>query len=144
MSDRLAALLLVVAAAAYGAAAWHLEVPFAYEPVGPRAFPLMIAALVALAAAALAAQPDPEPHWPSPALLARSALVVGTLALYAALFSALGFPLSTAAATLVLGRTFGAGWTKCAAGGLGLGLGLYLLFDRVLDVTLPLGPLSPG
>ncbi|GAB4452173.1 MAG: hypothetical protein OHK0026_17090 [Rhodocyclaceae bacterium] len=112
--------------------------------MGPRAFPLMIAALVAAAALVLAARPDPEPRWPGRALLLRSALAVAVLASYAGLFSALGFPLSTAAATVALGRLFGATWMKCAAGGAGLGLGLYLLFDRLLEVTLPLGPIATG
>ncbi|MEZ5740870.1 MAG: hypothetical protein R3E68_16370 [Burkholderiaceae bacterium] len=36
-------------------------------------------------------------------------------------------------------RLFGATWTQAVLTGLALGVGLFLLFDRLLDVVLPLG-----
>lgn len=141
MGDRLLGAAVLVCAALYGVVAWRLQVPFAYEPVGPRAFPMLIAALIALCAAVLLARPDANPRWPGPALAFKSALLVGVLVLYGALFASLGFMLSTAAATVAIGRLFGGTWPGCAAGGLVIGAGLYLLFDFLLGVSLPLGSL---
>ena len=43
-----------------------------------------------------------------------------------------------------IGRFFGGTWGKLVIGGALLGVSLYLLFDRVLDVTLPLGTVFGG
>jgi len=41
-----------------------------------------------------------------------------------------------------LARLYGGRWPLSIASGLILGVGLYLLFDKALDVPLPLGVLS--
>ena len=41
-----------------------------------------------------------------------------------------------------VGIAFGGTWKQALAGGVGLGLGLYLLFDKLLDVVLPTGWLA--
>jgi len=41
-----------------------------------------------------------------------------------------------------VGMAFGGGWKKSLMGGIGIGLALYLLFDKLLDVVLPTGVLS--
>jgi putative tricarboxylic transport membrane protein len=61
---------------------------------------------------------------------------------YALLFQWLGFPLATAVMAIPVGLAFGGNWRQSLAGGIGLGLGLYLLFDKLLDVVLPTGLLS--
>jgi putative tricarboxylic transport membrane protein len=58
---------------------------------------------------------------------------------YALLFDKLGFVLSTALMTVPLARFFGGTWKQAVAGGAVLGVALFLLFDRLLDVVLPTG-----
>jgi putative tricarboxylic transport membrane protein len=41
-----------------------------------------------------------------------------------------------------VGIAFGGSWRQSLAGGAGLGLALYVLFDKLLDVVLPTGLLS--
>ena len=41
-----------------------------------------------------------------------------------------------------VGMAFGGSWKQALAGGLGLGLLLFLGFDKLLDVVLPTGLLS--
>jgi putative tricarboxylic transport membrane protein len=41
-----------------------------------------------------------------------------------------------------VGLAFGGNWKQSLAGGVCLGLGLFLLFDKLLEVTLPTGVLS--
>ncbi|MNU10441.1 hypothetical protein D3C72_2575910 [compost metagenome] len=43
---------------------------------------------------------------------------------------------------LPVGMAFGGSWKQSLAGGAALGLVLFLLFDKVLDVVLPVGPLA--
>ena len=61
---------------------------------------------------------------------------------YAALFQMLGFTLATALMAVPVGMAFGGSWKQSLAGGVGLGVVLYLLFDKLLDVVLPTGLLS--
>ena len=61
---------------------------------------------------------------------------------YAALFETLGFPLATALMALPVGMAFGGSWKQSLVGGVVMGLLLYLMFDKLLDVVLPTGLLS--
>lgn len=124
---------------------WHgydLEAPFAYEPVGPKAFPLLIALIIALCGVRLIvkggnpAEPNP------PGANARIAIMVGLVAGYAFLFQWLGFVIATAAMTILVGRLFGGSWVKSAIGGVVMSVGFFFLFDRALDVVLPTGLLG--
>jgi putative tricarboxylic transport membrane protein len=43
---------------------------------------------------------------------------------------------------LPVGMAFGGSWKQSLAGGAAMGLLLYLMFDKLLDVVLPTGLLS--
>ena len=70
------------------------------------------------------------------------ALSVLTVFIYAFLFQLLGFTLATTLMSIPVGMAFGGTWKQSLLGGAGLGLGLFLLFDKLLDVVLPTGVLS--
>ncbi len=74
--------------------------------------------------------------------LKATALCAGAVLAYALLFQMLGFPLATALMAVPVGMAFGGTWKQALTGGAALGLALYLLFDKVLDVVLPAGPLA--
>ena len=142
MSDRLLGFCALIFA---GLMAWFghdLQAPFSYEPVGPRAFPMLIALIIALCGAWLLYKNWNKPRqgeaidWP------RLMLMVVYIFIYALLFEALGFILATAIVTVLIGRLFGGSWVKMAISGLIMGIVFFLLFDRALDVVLPLGPLE--
>ena len=139
MSDRIFAGAWLVVTALIAWATWQIEVPFSYEPIGPRAFPWLICAFMAAAAARMLLRPDAEPEWPRRALLVKSALLMAAMIAYAFAFEPLGFPLATALVCMVVGRAFGGSWLQGLVAGAGLGIGLYFFFDRLLEVTLPLG-----
>ena len=58
---------------------------------------------------------------------------------YALLFDKLGFVISTALMSIPLSRYFGGTWKQSLLAGAGLGVILFLLFDKLLDVALPIG-----
>lgn len=144
MSDRLFAVLWIAFCAAVAWMAWQIEAPFSYEPIGPRAYPLLLAGAMAAAAAWILVKPDRDPDWPRGAGRVKAVLLVVAFIAYAFLFEWLGFPLATALVTVAVGRLFDGGWKVVVAGGVGLGAGLWYFFDRLLDVTLPLGRLFTG
>lgn len=122
--------------------AWGFQAPFAYDPVGPRAYPLLLLALMGAGSLWLIVKPGLlEQRLDLPAAL-RSALCVLALLAYALTFEALGFVVSTALATFVLGLLFTGRALLCAISAVLMGVLLYSLFDLLLDVPLPLGLLE--
>ncbi|UXC38794.1 tripartite tricarboxylate transporter TctB family protein [Cupriavidus gilardii] len=143
-SDRVFAIawLLLSAAAAWVATGFIAE--FSYEPVGPRAFPLLLCVLMALCSVWLLLFPGPRVAWPERRGTMRLAIMVLALLAYALVFQWLGFAIATALLTIVLGRLFGGGWRACVVTGAVMGISLFFLFDRWLEVTLPIGSLIEG
>lgn len=122
--------------------AWGFQAPFAYDPVGPRAYPLLLLALMGAGSLWLIIKPGMlEQRLNMPAAL-RSALCVLALLAYALTFEPLGFVISTALATFVLGLLFTGRPLPCAISAVLMGVLLYSLFDLLLDVPLPLGLLD--
>jgi putative tricarboxylic transport membrane protein len=144
MSDRIFSVVWLAFCAGVAWLAWKIDAPFSYEPIGPRAFPLLLAGVMALSVGWLILKPDREPDWPRGRLRAKSIVMLVAFLAYAMLFEWLGFPLATALVTITVGRLFDGGWKSVVAGGVGLGIGLWYFFDKLLDVTLPLGRLWTG
>lgn len=146
MADRILGVLCVLLAGAMAWAAHGYAAEISYEPVGPRAFPTLLAAVLALAGLWLALRParaagaaSADAHGGMGLPLA---LTVGAMLAYALLFQWLGFVLATALMTVPVGRCFGGRPLPLLATGLGLGLGLFFLFDKLFDVILPTGVLA--
>ncbi|PSJ42589.1 tripartite tricarboxylate transporter TctB family protein [Zobellella endophytica] len=144
MADRLFSLALMVAAVALGAAAWRLEVPFQYEPVGPKAIPLILAALLFGTAAWLMIRPDRLKEAYGGGMFGRHLLVVLCLLAYAWSFEPLGFVLSTWLVGTVFARIFGLGWGRGALYSAALGLVGYVLLSLVLELNVPVGAVFGG
>ena len=142
-SDRVLGLAAIAVAGAMTAAAWNYVAPISYEPVGPRAFPLVLALLIALCGAWLVAKPGETAGFARGAMLQKIALCAATVVVYALLFQSLGFIVATALMCVPVGRIFGGSWKRSAQVGVIMGIALYLFFDKLLDVVLPLGILKP-
>jgi len=125
--------------------AWQgigMQAPFAYEPLGPNAFPLMVAVVMVICGIILICQGGGQAEANPPGANTRIALMVACIAAYAMAFEPLGFVLSTAAMTAIIGRLFGGAWRWTILSGLIMGIAAFILFDRVLDVVLPQGILE--
>ncbi|MCX7814403.1 MAG: tripartite tricarboxylate transporter TctB family protein [Tepidimonas sp.] len=144
LNDRVLGVFALLLAALLVWQGWGLEAPFSYEPVGPRAFPLLLAAVIALCGLWLLVRGRDRAEPNPPGANVRIAAMVAVVTGYALVFVSLGFPVATALMAVFVGRLFGGRWLPCVAGGVGLGLGLYLLFDKVFDVVLPTGLLGLG
>jgi putative tricarboxylic transport membrane protein len=144
MVDRIFAAIWLALTGLFAFVARDYAAQFSYEPIGPRAFPLLLAGISGACSLWLLLRPtsiaETLPGLPPGGLRKALILIVGIFA-YAYLFELLGFPLATVLATLVIGRLFGGTWLQGTIAGVVMGAGLYLLFDRLLEVTLPLGSL---
>jgi len=142
MNDRILGIAALCLAAFMTWAGWGIEAPFAYEPVGPRAFPMLIAGIIGLCGLRLAFKGGNPVPAAAPGVNVRIVMMVAVALGYAFLFQWLGFIVATAVMTVVVGRLFDGSWLKSATGGIVMGVAFFLLFDKVLDVVLPTGLLG--
>jgi putative tricarboxylic transport membrane protein len=140
LPDRLLALALLVLAAGAALSAQGLEVAFAADPVGPRAFPTAVA--LVLAACALLIGLRPETVWQRAERRLPGPIVVAAMAGYAVALAPLGFMPATALLCLVVALAFGAGPVRALLVGAVTAPALWLLLDRMLDLPLPRGVLG--
>lgn len=139
LSDRIAGAILLALAVWYWIAAGGYAVSYG-DPVGPAAFPRMLAVPLALFALFLIARPDPDPVWIHRSAATKQVITIGILLLYPLLIEPLGFPLSTAIGTAVMTRVLGAAWLPTIIFSIALGFGLFVLFDTLLGLPLPFEP----
>lgn len=149
--DRVAALVLLAAAVAYLIGAWRLTPPAMADPLGPSAFPLLLGGALFLLAILLLLFPPPSPGEAARvaqkglARFSRPALVLALLLGSALTMEWLGYGVSTFAfflgALAVLGER---PWPRGLLYSLAFTAGLYVLFARILRLTLPLGTLFGG
>lgn len=154
--ERLLALLAAAAASAYVVLSRSIEDSLLSDAVGAGGVPQGVGIAVVVAAVALfartwlrrpqsapvigqAADTPRGPAWP---VIARTSALVAILLAFAALLPMLGYALSISALVLACGWLAGAAFKLtlwlCAAGA---GPGLWLLFDRLLQVRMPVGTL---
>ncbi len=142
MSDRVLGAACLVASATMAWAAKDYAAPISYEPVGPRAFPLLLAGGLGLSGLWMMLRPSAGFESFAGVPWKQTALVAAAILAYAFLFQTLGFPIATALMAIPVGMAFGGSWKRSLVGGAALGLGFFLLFDKLLDVVLPAGPLA--
>lgn len=150
MGDRILGAICLVMAAAMAWAAHGYAAEISYEPVGPRAFPTLLAAILGLVGAWLLVKRQTADTTSGTPVLATTspldwkavAMCATSVLIYGALFQTLGFWLATALMAVPVGMAFGGTLKKSLLGGVAMGLGFYFLFDKLLDVILPTGVLS--
>jgi putative tricarboxylic transport membrane protein len=135
-SDRIFGVVVLVVALAYIASATQIESSFLSDPVGPKTFPIGIGLVAALSAVVMIVRPDEDPQWP--ALRNFGALVVAAIVLvaYALLLKPLGFLLPTAIAATILSYQLSPRAVPAMLAGIGLSIGLFLIFKYALGLGL--------
>ena len=136
MSDRMTGLIVAVLALAFAAGASQLEEPFFADPLGPKAFPLLVSAVAFLAGATMVMRPDAEPAWPGLATLIRLAIATIILVAYAHALKPLGFLLPTAIASAALSYQIRPRAGQSVVIGLALSAGLFVIFKYALGLGL--------
>lgn len=140
MSDRIFAIAWLGVCLLIAVEMWRLAVPFSYDPVGPKAFPLLLSGLMAICCLILIVRPDILGSGQfNRALFLKGAALIGVLLVYAFLFSVIGFPLATALMVVAVSRIFGGSWKTSSITAVAVAVGSFLVFDRMLEVSLPLG-----
>lgn len=139
MTDRIAGLVLIALALWYGLGASRLEAGFGSGPIGPKAFPLMLAIALGVIALFLLIRTDPEPMWPKRRTWGDFVLLLASFVAYAYLLAPAGFMVATTLETGFVSQRFGAKWWQALLTGLIASGALYLLFVFALGIPLPSG-----
>ncbi len=141
MSDRVLGLVALVAGLAYAFASTKIPTSFLADPLGPKAFPMILGATTALCGLLIALKPDrPGPQWPAPITWFALAIAVSVLIGYALTLKPLGFLIPTAVAASILSFQIRPKIIASLATGVGLSLGLYAVFRFVLGLSLAAVP----
>ncbi|XVN17196.1 tripartite tricarboxylate transporter TctB family protein [Pseudomonas corrugata] len=141
--QRIFAAVLLLVCIGLALMAWPYQAAFSYEPVGPRAFPLLMLGLMGLALLYMVFRPVPIVHSEDEPQLDRETLqkigiCVVLLLVFAGTFEPLGFILSSILIGVPMARLYGGRWVPSVVIISLMAIGLYLLFDKLMDVPLPL------
>jgi putative tricarboxylic transport membrane protein len=135
-SDRIFGLVTTLLALAYIASASQIESSFLSDPVGPRSFPILIGAVAAICAMVMVFKPDEEPNWPVLRTFGALAIAVIVLVSYAFALRPLGFLVPTAIAAGILSYQISPRPRHAAIAGIGLSIGLFVIFKYALGLGL--------
>lgn len=142
MSDRSLGVAGLLLAALFAWQTTVIEESFLSDPVGPKGFPFIIAALLAAASLAILLRPDPAPHWPALGRLMEIAVAVAVMVAYGMVLPQIGFVPATFVAAGYFSWRLGARPVEALLAGVAISLGIYLVFHLALGLTLARGPLG--
>lgn len=139
-ADRIFGLVVIVVALGYILSASHIQTSFMSDPVGPRAFPYIIAGTAIVCSLVMMMRPDPNADWPSLLMAAKLGAALVVLIIYAMVIRSGGFILPTIFAAGILSYMISPRPLPAVLTGLGLGFGLFVLFKMILGLGLTAWP----
>lgn len=140
MSDRIFGIFGLLFAGLVVWATGRIEESFIQDPLGPKAFPLVIAALVALSSVVMLVKPDRNPAWPNLKKWLEMAVTVGFMVAYAVVLPELGFVLSSALLAGFMVQRLGGTPLQSVVGGIVMSVGIFVVFTYALGLSLARGP----
>lgn len=134
--DRIFGLVMIFVALGYLLGARNIETSFMTDPVGPRVFPYLIGTATILCSLVMVLRPDPDVDWPVGATLAQLGIALVVLLGYAYVIDDAGFILPTVVASGIISYLINPRPVAAALTGVGLGIGLFVLFRMILGLGL--------
>ena len=136
LSDRIFGLAVILVALVYIASAMQIQVSFLSDPVGSKAFPIGVASVAIICAVVMILRPDEEPEWPELWTVFSIIISIVLLIGYSYALKPLGFIIPTAIVAGALSYQITPKPKFAVLAGLGLSLGLFVLFKFILDLGL--------
>jgi len=140
MSDRILGVVCLALAALLIWRATLIETGFIVDPLGPKAFPIIIGSVLGLAGLYPLFRPDPAPSWPPLKGFLEIAVAVAVMVAYALLLPEVGFVIATAVAASILAWRLGCRMVRAVIVGISISLGIYVIFHLILNLSLARGP----
>ena len=140
MSDRIFASICIALAVLMAWGATIIEESFIQDPLGPKAFPVVIAVVLAACGVAMFLRPDEDPVWPHRRKQIQLLWTIGAMVLYVQFLPVVGFLIATAIGAGFLSWQLGASVKQACWGGVGISVSIYVVFKLVLGLSLARGP----
>lgn len=144
MSDRIVGIALFMLAVGYGLEARGFHSGIMTDPLGPSAFPKLLAVALGISSIYLIVRPDSGAQWPRGRALAHLVFTVLVLSAYAFVLMPIGFIPATFVVLTVLAVQLGTRIVPSAIMGGLASVGLFAAFDLLLGLPLPAGTLIFG
>jgi putative tricarboxylic transport membrane protein len=135
-TDRIFGVLVVLVALAFIASAYNLPAGNMFDKLGPKAFPYIVGIGLLISAGFVIIKPDPEPGWPKAGTLLALAFATLVLVGYAYALKPMGFLFPTAIAAAVLSYQISPRPLPAILTGVGLSVGLFVIFKYGLGLSL--------
>lgn len=139
MYDRILAGILLVLSGLIVWAALQFDVPFQYEPLGPKAFPIILSILLSIISVWLIIKPDENSWHPTTAITKKLIAGLVLMIVYAALFEEAGFILSTFLVGAAFSWLFGETPKRAGLFALVMSVISYFLLTSLLQLNVPSG-----
>ena len=132
-------MFLLLVALLYLFEARSFETGFIADPIGPKAFPILLGVILVGLSIGLTVRPGSEVSWPSQSLWWRWVVVIAALLTYAAILNLFGFVIATILLLVTLSQLFGGRFSRSLIFGLVFSVVVYLVFRWFLALGLPPG-----
>ena len=116
----------------------QLEVPFSYDPLGPKFF-FFFAGVILSILAVFTIINAKKVSFPASNTMLKTGFIVILLVIYQLTFDVLGFLLSTGILVFFISRIFAGKPLQALSAAVGVSITVYIIFNILLDVPLPVG-----
>lgn len=139
MADRILSGALIIASVGLIYLAFGYNPAFLNEPIGPRAYPIAVLTLIIILSGFIFLSPKSSPEDESGGHTLKIALASLAMLAYAYFFEHAGYLVATTLFALVIGKITKGRTLPTLAAGIVMSVLTYLMFAKVLQVSLPLG-----
>lgn len=136
LTDRIFGLVTILVAFMYIMSATQIQASFLSDPVGSKTFPIIVAVVAVICGGVMILRPDAEPDWPEGYTLLSIAISVALLVGYSYALKPVGFLIPTAVVAGAISYQISPRPRFAALAGIGLSIGLFVLFKFILGLGL--------
>ena len=142
MNDRVFGVFTLLLTFFYIFSAYIVEESFISDHIGPKIYPYMVSFFLITSSLFLVIKPDIKPLWPKFSKIVEILMTALILIMYAIFLPVIGFVFSTFFASSFISWRLGAKLISAFTAGLIISVTIFILFRKVLGLSLATGPLG--
>jgi putative tricarboxylic transport membrane protein len=142
MNDRVFGVFTLLLSVFYIFSAYIVEESFISDHIGPKIYPYIVSFFLITSSLFLVFKPDIKPIWPKFNKIIEIFMTALILIMYAVFLPVIGFVFSTFFASSFISWRLGAKLTSAFTAGLVISVTIFVLFRKVLGLSLATGPLG--
>ena len=142
MNDRVFGVFTLILSVFYIFSAYIIEESFISDHIGPKIYPYIVSFFLISSSLFLIVKPDIKPSWPELSKIIEILITALILIMYAIFLPVIGFVFSTFFASSFISWRLGAKLTSAFTAGLIISVTIFILFRKVLGLSLAIGPLG--